>query len=334
VNYYVFSKDIPNDSVPVKFQSLVKFWLDTNDILDDKLAKIINSQNLDLLIDLTITDNGHRPGVIARHPVRKILRWFGPCSGVFAHGYDGVLSQPKKKNSNQIMPIVIDPATMPEVEGMSPFQELGFITFGGRCDLNKLNLAVVMVWGDILRGVPGSRLLLHTRADFSDEVRQRCIDMFTAAGVFDRIEFDKPNPAANNNLILERLGYMVEIDVYLDIFPSNGLVDLADALWAGVPVVTFVSDSGLDMAEAILTAGGQADYIALDQPQYVQHAIQAAKAVSEDKNWRADMHAQVSASALFNPEQWGQTFYKVLQSETRNKPAKKKTASKNKTDKS
>ncbi len=331
VEYYVYSKDIPNDAVPVKFQSLVKYWLDTNEILDEKLAAIINNHDLDVLIDLTVTDNGFRPDVVARHPARKILRWTGPRGGVFSHGYDGALSLQNKKKSNQVMPVVLDPATMPHIEGAAPCHELGFVTFGGRCDLNKLNLDVIMVWGDVLRAVPGSRMLLEVLPDFSEEVRKRCIEMFTAAGVFDRIDFDKPDPKLNPNHnksaesspILKRLGFMVEIDIYLDIFPSNGFVELADALWAGVPVVTLVGDDGLDMAEAILQAGGHGKYIAHDRRQYVEHAVSAAKTVSADKNWRADMHSQVRQSALFDPEQWGQTFFKTLQTLTRRKPVKK-----------
>ena len=120
---------------------------------------------------------------------------------------------------------------------------------------------------------------------------------------------------------------MGNIDIYLDTFPSTGFVELADALWAGVPVVTLASAEGEDMAEAILIAGGHAEYIARNAEQYVGYAEHAANTVLDDNKWRSNMHAKVRKSELFNPEVWGRKFFESIQSIARPKlPAKKKKA--------
>ena len=326
IDYYVYSRDIPNDLASLKLRNIVRYWLDTYEVRDNTLAATINSHNLDLLIDLTVTEEGCRPAVIARHPAKTILRWLGPSQGVFSYGYDGALNSLKKKKSDpdSILPIILNPDIMPEINGDSPCQSQEYVTFGASCDLSKLTPDTVMLWGEILRAVPGAKLLLGNSTVISDEIQNRCHEMFTAAGVHDHIEFEVMQPGTNGNQIVPRLQYMVGIDVYLDTFPSNGFVELADALWAGVPVVTLAGTKKQSMAEAILIAGEHGEYIARGAHQYVDYAVLAANAVLEDVNWRKNMHNKVRESGLYNPEQWGELFADVLQAIARPKPPVRK----------
>ena len=92
---------------------------------------------------------------------------------------------------------------------------------------------VLALWAEIVRRVPGSRLLLVSTGLNGRRTRKRIEDTFAAAGA---------DPAR-----LELRGMMLqpdllaaynEVDLALDPFPYSGGVTTCEALWMGVPVVT------------------------------------------------------------------------------------------------
>ena len=92
--------------------------------------------------------------------------------------------------------------------------------------------------GHILRRVPGSRLLLKYRGLEDEGLRARYLDLFAAQGIVaQRLEIEGWSPLGE--LMARHNG----IDVALDPFPFAGGVTTCNALWMGVPVVTWPAET-------------------------------------------------------------------------------------------
>jgi protein O-GlcNAc transferase len=113
-------------------------------------------------------------------------------------------------------------------------------------------------------------------------------------------------------LIVSRLKFLVGMDIYLDAFPVSGFVELADALWCGIPVISMVEDQSSHVSAAIMTAAGYPEWIAHDTDAYIDLAVSTASAVTDTPDWRQTMHRKVKESMLFQPDSWKQAHCKLL----------------------
>jgi protein O-GlcNAc transferase len=149
------------------------------------------------------------------------------------------------------------PPDAPEV-GPLPVQRNGYVTFGCLNNFGKINAGVWSAWEEILRRVPGSRLIVHAReGSHRDRVRAR----FAAAGIDpERVEFVGALP------VREYLDQYNRIDVGLDPFPYPGGTTTCDALWMGVPVVTLPGESAI-------SRGGLSVYSNLGETKWVGQSV-------------------------------------------------------------
>ena len=100
--------------------------------------------------------------------------------------------------------------------------------FGCLAPLYKITPPVVAAWSEILRGAPGSTLLLKNTALGSAGNRDFVTRQFAGHGVgADRLRLEGP---AEHFQFLETYG---RIDVALDTFPYNGGTTTTEALWQG-----------------------------------------------------------------------------------------------------
>jgi predicted O-linked N-acetylglucosamine transferase (SPINDLY family) len=90
-----------------------------------------------------------------------------------------------------------------------------------------------------------------------------------------------------------------EIDIALDPFPHGGGMTTLDALWMGVPVVTWPGRSiSSRLAAASLTALGLNDFIADDVQKYVELAVAKAADLDGLSRLRASLRERVANSAF------------------------------------
>src|SRR5208282_4696539 len=114
--------------------------------------------------------------------------------------------------------------------GPLPARSAGYITLGCLNNFCKVTPPVLATWQEVLRQVPGSRLLLFAHPGRHCE---RVQASFAAGGIDPgRIAF------VDYTLLPEYFRLYDHIDVALDPFPYGGGTTTCDALWMGVPVVT------------------------------------------------------------------------------------------------
>jgi len=154
-----------------------------------------------------------------------------------------------------------------------PVLATGSLTFGCFCSQYKITDETIAAFSAILRGAPQAQLLLKnwTLADESSR-----------AAVHAR--FGRHGIAAERVLMegnAEHFAFLAayeRVDIALDAFPYSGGTTTMEALWQGVPVLTFNGDrwAGRTSRSILLAAGLDAWGLA-DRDAFVARAIALAR---------------------------------------------------------
>ena len=141
------------------------------------------------------------------------------------------------------------------------------------CSLNnnyKITPAIFSCWMRILQQVENSVLFLYVDNDFA---KINLIKEAEKSGVNSpRLVFTK-RVAIDDYLLRYKLA-----DLFLDTHPYNAGTTASDALWAGLPVLTYLGKSFASrIAASILTAIDLPELIASDQLEYEKLAIDLAR---------------------------------------------------------
>lgn len=220
----------------------------TAGLSDEAVAKMIEDDQIDVLIDLWGHTARGRLGVFARKPAPVTVSWMNyvqttglPAMDYLIHpqwieGPDAQASCVEKIwNIGPVMSLFRPderPPTSP-----TPAKAAGYVTFGSYNQPSRLNDGTIAAWAGILKRAPGSKLLLRYRY-YADQVLQNITLMrFAAHGVEpERILFrghiTQPDYYAS----------YAEIDLALDPSPCPGGTTSCDAIANGVPVLTLAGD--------------------------------------------------------------------------------------------
>jgi protein O-GlcNAc transferase len=157
----------------------------------------------------------------------------------------------------------------------------------------KITRPMFAVWMSLLREIPGSVLWLRSMSDdATDNLRHAAAEL----GVHgSRLIF-----AAHVPRMDEYLARLALADLFLDTLPYNAHTTAADALWAGVPVIscrgaTFAGRVGA----SLLTAAGLPDLVCHSMDDYQRLALSLATRPEELRRVRARL-AGCHASAAFD----------------------------------
>ena len=158
---------------------------------------------------------------------------------------------------------------------------------------------MLAAWSLILSGAENARLLIRNAAlgnpDTQAHLKQR---MHNCAIDVSRVMLQGPAPH------YEFLQTYNQIDFALDTFPYNGGTTTTEAIWQGVPVLTFNGDRWVSRTSAsILNGAGLSDWVAANSEAHIEQAIQLAN----ERNLaemlaplRAQMRTRLRASAVMN----------------------------------
>jgi predicted O-linked N-acetylglucosamine transferase (SPINDLY family) len=151
-------------------------------------------------------------------------------------------------------------------------------------------------WSEILRGVPDSRLILANRTLKSPHNRAYVLDQFERRGVHrERIELHGPAEHA------KYLRHYDRIDLALDAFPYNGGTTTMEAMWQGVPVLTFDGDRWVSRtSQTLLRRCHLGEFVGNDVADMVRRGIHwgnSVEAHQELARLRGEMRQQLAASS-------------------------------------
>ena len=178
-----------------------------------------------------------------------------------------------------------------------PWQRNGYITFGSFNNTAKYNPQVFALWARVLAVTPGSRLVLKWRTFNDDTFRQKVIHAFVERGIApERIELRGPSFHA------DVLKEYADLDIALDPFPFTGGLTSCEALWMGVPVLTWPGATPVSRQTwALLAAIGLPELAARDEHDYLRIAQQLASQPEHLNTLRHSLRARMQASPLMDP---------------------------------
>ena len=280
---------------------------------NDLAAAEMRRAGLDLLVDLNGYSAGERLPLFLERPAPVIAGWFNlyATSGLPCFDYligDATVIPPEEERfytervrrvPGSYLSFEVN-YPVPEVRA-APGRDGGPVSYGCLAPMYKITAQAVAAWGEILRQAPGATLLLRNTALGTADNREFVARWFAEHGIAaDRLRLEGP---AEHFEFLETYG---RLDVALDTFPYNGGQTTTEAVWQGVPLVTFRGDRWVSRTSAsILRAGGFGRFVADDLAGYVRLAVElgtAAAARRELAEGRLGMRAALRASPVCDAE--------------------------------
>jgi protein O-GlcNAc transferase len=255
-----------------------------NGLSNAALARYIAEAGLDVLVDLSGYSWQRRLPLFRYRPAPLQVGWMGMygTTGVpevdVVVGDDAVL--PPEEEQFHSERVVRVPGTylaftvsypVPEV-APPPCLKSETLTFGCFASSYKLTNPTIEAYARILHGAPGARLLLRNRTLDEASNRAALLGRFAGHGVAaERLTLEG---GAEHFEFLR--GYD-RVDIALDTFPYNGGTTTTEALWQGVPVLTFNGDRWASRtSRSLLLASGLDELVAADQAGFEAAAIALA----------------------------------------------------------
>jgi predicted O-linked N-acetylglucosamine transferase (SPINDLY family) len=253
---------------------------DITGVSNEAAAGRIRRAGIDILVDLNAYSFPSRLGLFMRRPAPVLVGWFNTyaSTGIDAFDYvvgdDAVVAPGEERfYTERVLRVpgsylafsVLYPC--PEV-APPPCLAQGAITFGSFASQYKITEPVVSAWSSILGRAPQARLLLKNRALDDTSTRSDVLRRFARRGVApSRIALEG---SAEHRAFLRAYA---RVDVALDPFPYSGGTTTMEALWQGVPVLTYDGDRWASRtSRSLLLAAGLDAWCLPNVASYVERA--------------------------------------------------------------
>jgi protein O-GlcNAc transferase len=295
------------DAMTTRLRALADQWRDVTGWKPAAVADLIRADRIDVLVDLAGHTGDNLLPVFALRPAPVAMTWLGypATTGMTAIDYriTDEMADPPGSESHYVEKLIRmpgscwtygPPADAPAVSP-APAASNGFVTFGSFNNLPKVTPVVLETWGRIMNQVPGSRLVLKALGLSGKLGRDHILSSLGRSGVSsDRV--DLLGWATSTASHLDLYG---RVDLALDPFPYNGTTTTCEALWMGVPVVTFTGRSHAGRVGAsLLTHAGLPQYVAADVGDYVRLAVELASDVDGLVRERFRLRDRFAASSV------------------------------------
>lgn len=274
----------------------------------DAAAARIEAAKIDILVDLNGYSAPPRLRVLALKPAPIIAAWFNmyATSGMSCYDYligDDTVIPPSEEQfyCEKILRVpgtylTFDVAYPVPPVAEPPCLKTGAITFGCLAPQHKINPAVIDAWCRILRKVPASRLILRNGILDSPGNRKFVEALFQDHGI-DAERLRLLGRAKH----YEFLQTYDEIDIALDTFPYNGGTTTTEAIWQGLPVITFWGDRWVSRtSSSLLRAAHLGRFVNDNVDEYVALAVGLGNSPSTPQllaELRRDMRANLEKSS-------------------------------------
>jgi len=189
-----------------------------------------------------------------------------------------------------------------------PALQRGFVTFGCFNNPTKYTPSTLNAWAEIQRRVPQARLFLKFGGLQHAEIQNRIRSQFAEHGIQpDRLAFE------GWSAVYENLASYQRVDIALDTQPYSGCVTTCEALWMGVPVITWpgMTFAGRQSTSHLRNAG-YPQFVADDAQGYVELAVEWSRRLDELAAIRRQMRERMRGSPLCDAARFASDFLEVL----------------------
>jgi len=277
------------------FRTAADHWEDVAGLDDQALVRRIREDAVDVLVDLAGHAHGGRLAALSRRAAPVQVTWldsFG-TTGIDAMDFvltDGTSSPPGSESGFTERLLHLPRGRLcylPPVAAEHPDPSARRLISLNH--LAKLNDQVIATWGNILRALPDWTLYLQARAGDDAAVVAKLRQRFAQHAV----DPARVVCAGYSSLPLALRTYR-DAAIALDPFPFSGGVNSCDALWMGLPVVTWPRDTLISRQGASFLRALDCDsWIARDAEDYVAIVCGLAADVAARQRWSEIAAARV-----------------------------------------
>jgi predicted O-linked N-acetylglucosamine transferase (SPINDLY family) len=274
---------------------------------NESAAKQIASAQIDILVDLNGYSYASRLGLFMRKPAPVLVGWFNMYATTGVRAFDYIIGDasviPAREEQFYTERVLRVSGTYLAFRVLYPVPEVSpppciksrLVTFGCFAPQYKITDEVIATWAQILAAAPKTRLRLKNTCLNESSNREAVWKRFGRFGVTqDRVLLEPP---AEHNEFLRAYS---RIDIALDTFPYNGGTTTMEALWQGVPVITFNGDRWASRtSRSLLRTAGLKEWDVQTRNAYVARAIELALSPETPRKLaalRRKMRQQILAS--------------------------------------
>jgi protein O-GlcNAc transferase len=287
--YIYYNSDVEDDFTE-KFKRYIKNWKNIFNIDDCNTLKLIRSDKIDILIDLSGHTEGNRLEVFFNCAAPIQISWLGYlCStGLkeidYVFGDNNVITKKEEiqfvekiYKLNNTWTVLSQPDIEISVSKNLPYLKNKYITFGSFNNILKINSKVIQVWSRILYNVLESKLILIDKRFKEKDFKEYFIKKFINYGIKkEQLIFEGQHSRSD---LLEKYN---SIDIALDTFPYNGGTTSLESFWMCVPVLTIKGNTFLSKCgESLNISLGLDEWICNDEIDYINKAIYMSKNIDK-----------------------------------------------------
>jgi len=286
-----------------------------------QIAELMRSMEVDIAVDLAGISADARPDVFEYRsaPIQVNYLGFPGTSGADHMDYilaDRHVIPPEHRRYYNEKVVYLPDCYLPtdasvKISDRTPTRsecglpEVGFVFCSFSHD-HKISPAIFDVWMRLLLQVPGSVMWLMSR---NDQAVQNLRKEAQVRGVSsDRLIFAGRVPLVEDHLARYR-----QADLFIDTFPYNAHTTAADALMAGLPVITCMGNAFPSrVAGSLLHSIGLSELIAASLADYEALALELASNSQRLDQVRSKLLENRGTSPLFDTAKFCSNFEEAL----------------------
>lgn len=294
--------------IRTRIRGAFEHFHDARNANDSEVAALLRKHEVDIAVDLMGFTEGCRPSILKQRPAPAQVNFLGFPGTMGAGHMDYILADrvliPAEEQRFYAEKVVYLPDTYQAndskrrvaehtpTRAAAGLPESGFVF----CCFNnnyKITPEIFDIWMRLLASVEGSVLwLLEDNPVAGRNLRAQA----QARGVDPARLIFAPRTTPPEHLARQRLA-----DLFLDTQPYTAHTTCSDALWVGLPVVTFTGPTfAARVAGSLLTAAGMAELIAPSAQDYERLALHLASDRQALSEVRAKLARNRETCALFD----------------------------------
>ena len=318
---YIFSlsKKNINDKSQNELRNFSDKWFDVDEFNNLNVAKLIQDQKIDILVDLMGYTKPERLELFNSRIAPKQISWMAYCntSGLDKMDFliadeNLILEKEEKFYSEKIikLPTIWNSHSgFPEKRTFNDLPSLNNknFTFGSFNNFRKISDEVVETWSQILNSIPNSNLILKSSTP---------CDKGSLLNKFKIYKVDHKITILNKSDYFDKRDHInlyKKIDLSLDTFPWNGVTTTFESLWMNVPVLVM---SGYNFnsrcGESIIKNLKLNSLISENKDDYISKAIMFSKDLKNLNKIRKKIFDDLIESPLFNTKKFTENFSNIL----------------------
>jgi len=312
---YATHDESMSDATTDRLRHLCEHWYFASRMNSYELAQHIKQDGIHILVDLAGHTGGNALKSFTYRPAPVQATYLGYFASTGLESMDYWLSDAMAHPLDSDEPAVEQIYRLPRCSlcylpseispPVSPCPSTtDQVLFCSVSDISKLTPEVIETWSKILLQLPASQLLLTTRSLSEPSNCQMMLNRFNKHGVRE-YQLRMHSTLSHK----EWLDNYAQVDIVLDPFPRTGTTTTSEALWMGVPVVTFAGSRYVARASAtVINAVGIDELITYSKKDYIDKAVSLARAPELRIKLRNNLRQKMATSPLCDSKSLAQAM--------------------------